>query len=305
MRVLISCHNNRVVLALARVSIPVLCALLIACAPPPREDQDTRYELRGKIVSVDKNQRQVVLDHEEIPGFMGAMTMPFKLKSDWAFDQLGAGDRLQATLVVTDSGFWLEEPIITKGMPTDSASKAPSSGNEPRAGDEVPDFSLINQDGKTIHLSQYRGRALAVTFIYTRCPLSDYCPLMSANFAEISRALQQNGDLFSKTHLLSVSIDPTNDTPQVLRSYGAAHTEKYLDEKFQQWEFATGAPEELKRMAQFFGFSFYEEKDQIIHSLRTAVIAPDGRIFKIYRGNEWKTTDVLRDLQILANTLPS
>jgi len=294
--------------ALARVSIPALCSLLIACAPPPREDQGTRYELRGKIVSVDKNQRQVVVDHEEIPGFMAAMTMPFKLKSDWAFDQLSAGDRLQATLVVADSGFWLEEPIITKGMPTDSASGASSSGNEPRAGDEVPDFSLINQDGKTIHLSQYRGRALAVTFIYTRCPLSDYCPLMSANFAEISRALQQAGVAnlgTAQTHLLSVTIDPAHDTPQVLRSYGAAHTEKYLDEKFQQWEFATGAPEEIKRMAQFFGLSFYEEKDQIIHSLRTAVIAPDGRIFKIYRGNEWKTTDVLRDLQILANMLPS
>jgi protein SCO1/2 len=122
---------------------------------------------------------------------------------------------------------------------------------------------------------------------------------MSANFAEINRELEKDPALASKTHLLSITLDPAYDTPKVLRSYGAAHTEKYSEETFRQWEFATGDPEEIKRAAQFFGLAYYAEKDQIIHSLRTAIVTSDGRLFKLYRGNDWKPSEALRDLKSL------
>ena len=256
-----------------------------------------RYELRGKVISVDKAKREVVVEHEAVTDLMEAMTMPFVLKDKDALEVVGAGDRIQATLVVANRGSWLENPIITKGDAAGSAQTGASS--EPQAGAEVPDFSLVNQDNRPVRLSSYRGRALLLTFIYTRCPLPDYCTLMSTNFAQLDRELQKEPELYRKTHLLSVTLDPAYDTPKVLRSYGAAHTERYSEERFDHWEFATGKPEEIKRLAEFFGLSYYEEKDQIIHALRTAIISPEGRVYKIYRGNEWKPEELLGDLRSL------
>lgn len=287
--------------ALALIFASLACILLLsACGGGDAEADDPsaqRYELRGKVVSVDKSKREVVIDHEAVEGFMEAMTMPFVLKDRDALEVIGAGDRIQATLVVANRGSWLENPIITKGGAAGSAASDASS--EPQTGAEVPDFSLVNQDNRPFRLSSYRGRALLLTFIYTRCPLPDYCTLMSTNFAQAERELQKEPELYRKTRLLSVTLDPAYDTPKVLRSYGAAHTERYSEERFDHWEFATGQPEEIKRLAEFFGLSYYTEKDQIIHGLRTAIISPEGRIYKIYRGNDWKPEQLLRDLRSL------
>jgi protein SCO1/2 len=111
--------------------------------------------------------------------------------------------------------------------------------------------------------------------------------------------------LQERTHLMSITFDPDYDTPKVLRSYGAAYTGEYTQEKFTHWEFATGTPEEIKRIAQYFGLTYYEDKEkkqQIIHSLRTALIAPDGKVYKIYADNDWKPNDVLREVQQLLGT---
>ncbi|HEX8473618.1 MAG TPA: SCO family protein [Pyrinomonadaceae bacterium] len=282
------------------VALTLLCVLSVACQTTPRDENAKRYELKGKVVSVDKSRQEVEIDHEEIPGLMEAMSMSFSLKEPDALEVMSAGDRIQATLVVTDGRYWLENPVVTKAPAKDANSSALNT-LEPQTGTEVPDFSLINQDGKSIRLQQYRDRALVLTFIYTRCPLPDYCTLMSTNFAEINRTLQKDMALGAKTHLLSVSIDPERDTPKVLKSYGAAHTENYNAERFERWEFATGKPAEIKRMAQFFGLSYNAEKDEIVHSLRTAIIAPGGRLHKIYRGNEWKPSEVVAELRKLAD----
>jgi protein SCO1 len=261
-----------------------------------------RYDLKGKVVSVDKAEKRISIEHEEIPGYMDAMTMPFALRKNdyWTLDVLKSGDKVTASLVVDSGLSWIENIVITQestGAPVSSEkSEAPP---EARAGDEVPNFSLINQDGKQIRLAQYRGRALLLTFIYTRCPLPDYCPLMSNNFAAIERELKKNQSLYERTHLLSISFDTAYDTPKVLKSYGGAYTENYTSEKFTHWEFATGTPEEIREIASFFGLSFYKESNQIIHGLRTAIITPDGKVYKVYRGNEWKTEEALRDLQAL------
>jgi protein SCO1/2 len=130
---------------------------------------------------------------------------------------------------------------------------------------------------------------------------------MSNNFAEIEKELQNHPELLEKTHLLSISFDPEYDTPKVLRSYGAAFTGKYIDETFAHWEFASGSADEVKGIAQYFGLRYYKDSqsgaDQVVHSLRTAVIGPDGKIVKMYRGNEWKPDEVLAVLKTTsANT---
>ena len=280
-----------------------LCAAFVtmSCARNAPSAAAKRYELRGTIVSFNKDQRQVIISHEDVPGLMEGMTMPFTLKEPSAYDVMRAGDAIQATLVVDGERTQIENPVISHAEP-DAATPAASQSqpNEPQPGAEVPDFALTDQGGAKVTLRDYRGRALALTFIYTRCPLPDYCVLMSNNFAEINRALAREPELAAKSRLLSVSIDPAYDTPKVLRSYGAAHTENYTAEKFERWRFATGDPGEVRRVANFFGLVYDREGDQIVHSLRTAVVAPDGRLYKIYRGNEWKPEEVLNDFRQLA-----
>ncbi|HEX8178477.1 MAG TPA: SCO family protein [Pyrinomonadaceae bacterium] len=250
-------------------------------------------------MSFDKGQRQVVISHEDVPGLMAGMTMGFTLKDETAYEVMRPGDRIQATLVVAGERSWLEDPAITQATPAAGSTLAPAATAEPQPGAPVPDFALTNQDGQPINLQHYHGRALVVTFIYTRCPLPDFCTRMSTNFAALNRAIQADAELQPFAHLLSITLDPAFDTPKVLRSYGAAHTENFAQEKFEHWELATGRPEEIKQLAQFFGLTYMQESDQIIHSLRTALVSPEGKLVKVYRGNEWQPADVLRDLHLL------
>jgi protein SCO1/2 len=281
----------------------LLCAALIFpnCSRDSPGAGAKRYVLRGTVVSFNKDQREVVIAHEDVPGLMEGMTMPFTLKEPSAYDVMRPGDKIQATLVVDAERTVIENPVISHAEP-DAAAPPPSQSqpSEPQLGGEAPDFALTNQDGKKITLRDYRGRALALTFIYTRCPLPDYCVLMSNNFAEIDRALARDPDLAAKSRLLSISIDPAYDTPKVLRSYGAAHTGNYSEERFVRWQFATGDPAEVRRAANYFGLIYAPDGDQIVHSLRTAVVAPDGKLYKLYRGNEWKPEDVLNDFRQLS-----
>lgn len=242
------------------------------------------------------------IDHEEIAGYMDAMTMEFEIKRASDLEMIKPGSQITGTLVVSDTTSWVEITTSADGVsPLSPTSEVPG---EAKPGDEIPDFSLINQDGKRINLKQYRGRALALTFIYTRCPDAKQCPLMSTNFAAIDQELQKQPDAYRKTHLLSITFDPDYDTPKVLRSYGAGHTGRYAAETFEHWEFATGSKEEIKAIAQHFGVRYFQDaesgQDKLVHSLRTAVIGPDGKLIKLYRGNDWKPSDVSNDLRAAA-----
>jgi len=283
-----------------------LCVLLIACLafpackekPPQASAGAQRYEIKGKVVSADKAGQKVTIAHEEIAGYMEAMTMPFTLLDDWVYPELAPGAQIQATLVVDTGRSWLENPVITR-IADPSLARSEETGIEPSAGTETPDFTLVNQDGRKISLKQYRGQTLVLTFIYTRCPLPDYCPLMTQNFAAIHREVLKNAALKDKTHLLAISVDPDFDKPKVLREYGARYIGSNNADAFKQWEFASGTAEEVKRVAQFFGLNYWPEKDQIIHGLRTAIITPEGKVAKVYRGNDWKPEQVLKYLEKL------
>ncbi len=272
-----------------------------------RSPTEKRYDLKGKVVLVEKDNHLMTVAHEDIKDYMPGMTMPFAVgeESLWVFEsphEVAPGDQITATLIVDGAKSWLEDIVITKES-SETTSTTTLESLKPNPGDEVPDYRLINQDGKAIRVHDYKGKALLLTFIYTRCQDPGQCTLMSSNFATIDQELQKQPELYQKTHLLSISFDSDYDTPKVLRSYGAAYTGKYSDENFAHWEFASGSADEVKGIAQFFGMRYYQDssggKEQVIHSLRTAVIAPDGKIVKVYRGNEWKPEEVLKELQIL------
>ena len=276
-----------------------LLCLFVAClgfaASCRRSGSEKRFDLKGKVLVVEPDKRLVTVSHDDIKGYMPAMTMPFTVPSESDLKILAPDDQITATLVVDGSQAWLEDLIITR------QSANPSSAMPgvvmAKEGDEVPNFTLRNQDNREIRINNYRGKTLLLTFIYTRCPVPEYCTLMSDNFAQIERALGQDPQIYEKTHLLSISIDPAYDTPEVLRSYGAAHTERYEKETFAHWEFAGGTSEQVKDIAQFFGLTYFPDKDQIIHALRTVIVKPDGRVAKIYSGNDWKPEEIVEEMK--------
>jgi len=165
----------------------------------------------------------------------------------------------------------------------------------------VPDFRLLNQSGRTIHLAQFKGRVLLLTFIYTRCPLGDFCPRMSRNFAEIDKALAADPALYAKTHLLSISFDPKFDTPAVLKSYGGAYTGLYTKERFAHWDFAAPPADELAALTQFFNVGVTPGEGQsLTHSLSTVLIGKDGKVAAWYPTNEWTPAEVLTAIKTAA-----
>ncbi len=255
-----------------------------------------QYAVKGVIVSTDAAHASVTVDTQQIPGFMEAMTMPYKVKDANVLQDLHPGDHMNATLLVSDSATLLDQIVITSQAQPDY--KPPAQYHVPAPGDAVPDFRFINQNGRQISLRQFRGKALLSPFIYTRCPLSDYCPRMSRNFAEIDKALRADKDLYAGTHLLSLSFDPVYDTPAVLRSYGEAYTGNYTRERFEHWDFAAPPRQELPKVLEYFDVGATPgDNHTITHSLSTAVVAPDGTIAQWYPTNDWTPAEVLAALK--------
>jgi protein SCO1 len=269
----------------------MLAILWCGCGPSKPASTTQRYRLTGKIVTIDRPDSSMVVDGDAIPGFMGAMAMAYKVKTAGELDSLSPGDTISADVVVQGADYWLEGVRVTQRA---SAPATPASILRlPSSGDEVPDFALTNQNSRPISFKQYRGKALLVTFIYTRCPFPDYCPRISSQFAEVNRQLEADATLKAKTHLLSISFDPANDTPKVLWAYGLTWAGKQPG-FFDHWEFAVPPAGELPAMANFFGFTYSQDGGVISHSLSTAVIGPDGKIFSWYHGSDWQASDLVK-----------
>jgi protein SCO1 len=279
----------------------LLLQLLLSGCGHRESTPEKRFDFTGRVVSVDRKDGVATIAHEEIPGYMSAMTMPFKVKEEWALKVLAPGQRIRGTLVVRGLDSWLEGLTITQS-PSPADVGAAEGSNDPKAGVEVPDFPLVNQDGKRVHLRGYGGRYLLLTFIYTRCPLPDYCPRMSTYFSEILQAVEKDPAMSERVHLMSVSFDPEFDRPNVLRDYGRAWLGSRGEAGFRAWEFATGTEEEVRQITQFFGLSYWRETGQIIHSLRTALVGPDGKLVELYRGNEWKPSELVARVRALVKS---
>jgi protein SCO1 len=247
------------------------------------------------VLAVNKDQKTLTIAHKEIPGLMGAMTMDYSVNDGWVMRAARPGDHITASLVMDPDGAYLENVVLTStGAPIDPST---SSLHEPAPGDTPPDFTFMNQDGKQEKLSELRGKPLLLTFIYTRCPLPDYCIRMSDNFGLIARELKQNDPaVYGNLQMLSVSIDPEFDTPPVLKNYGKSFAGN-VDPKFEHWQFGSATPKDTRAFANFFGLVYDNEGGQIVHSLRTALIDRSGKIAAVYNGNDWRPDDVIRDLK--------
>ena len=260
------------------------------------------FPIQGKIVSVDAAKGSILLDHQAVPGFMDAMTMTYKLKNPSIVSELHPGDRITAKLLVRKVGDDYEDPELDEIVVTAQAKpdyKPTVDYHVPTAGDAVPDFKLVNENGRAIHLGQFKGRALLLTFIYTRCPLPDYCPRMNRNFAEIDKALQADPVLGAKTHLLSISFDPKDDTPEVLKGYAQAYAG--VGAKFDRWEFAVPPAGELTALLEFFDVGVTPgEGGTLTHSLSTVLIGKDGKVAAWYPTNEWTAAEVLAAMKSAA-----
>lgn len=265
-----------------------------------------RYELRGKVISVDRAGKKAEIDHEAIPGFMPRMTMTFPVREDWVWEDLRPGVDIRAELVVDNSAdepYWLEKiGIIALPNPNDPI-REPKQPEQ--IGKQVPDIRLTNQDGKRFSLRDFRGRTLALTFIYRECPLADFCIKMSRNFSDLAVQLNTDPELRDKVRLLSISFDPERDTPAKLREYGIGYMGNPEKPDFTVWQLAVGSEKEVRAVADFFGLKYeIDEQDaaQFNHSLVTAVVAPDGKVARILPGNRWSPEDLLREIRSAGNS---
>jgi protein SCO1/2 len=257
------------------------------------------YKLRGKVVTSNPATGEVTLNHEAIPGFMDAMTMPYKLKDPSILSELRPGDVITSDVLVSqdaDAGVLLDHiVVVAQGKPD---YRPAVIYHVPAKGDAVPDFKLRNQDGRVIHLNQFRGKDLLITFIYTRCPLPDFCPLVTRNFAVIDKQLAADPTLKGKAHLLCVSFDPEHDTPDRLKAYGEQYIGSEAKTAFAHWDFAVPEKPALAEMAKFFDVGMSDAADgTITHTLSTTLIGSDGKVLKFYPGNEWTPEQVVADVK--------
>jgi len=246
------------------------------------------------VVAVDPALHQLTIAHQDVPGLMKGMTMPFLVSQQdaWVFRAITPGDEVHATLVLSDHAE-LQDISFTKGAGAAGDSTSPL--HIPQPGDEVPDITLVNQNGQHIDLKQFRGKPLLLTFIYTRCPFPDYCLRMSSNFAQVLQRLQQNPTALADAQLLSISIDPEHDKPALLHEYGERYV-GHVDPKFQHWQFASGSQDQVRKAADFFGLAYNSKDGQIVHGLSTVLVGKDGKVLKVYSGNAWKPDDVAADV---------
>ena len=275
----------------------LIVGLVIAGAGCDGAPDARTYPLKGQILAVRAETRELLVQHEDIPGFMPAMTMPYAVKDAALLQGRAAGDLITATLVVEPNLAYLS--AITKTgsapIPEGSATTIPAAAGIEllKPGDAVPATALLDANGQPIAITDFAGSAMAITFIYTRCPLPQYCPLMDRRFAEAQALIAKDPALRGKARLLSVSFDPTFDRAAVLRGHAAT-----LQADPRVWTFATADEATVDRFAARFGVNVIREKDgTITHNLRTAVIDPSGRVAALLDNNAWAAEDLVRELK--------
>jgi protein SCO1/2 len=274
-----------------------IVGLLVTGAGCAREPASRSYQLTGQVLAVRAQSNEILVKHDDIRGFMPAMTMPYTVRDPASLKDRVPGDLINATLVVEVNAAYLRNISKTGSapIPDDARETIPAAAGIEflRPGDVVPDVALVNQDDAPISLKDFAGTATAITFIYTRCPLPQYCPLMDRRFAEVQQLAAGDPALAGKVRLLSVSFDPEFDRAAVLRRHAAM-----LKADPRVWTFATAEETIVDRFAARFGVNVIREKDgTITHSLRTAVIGSSGRVTAIFDNNAWTADELVRELK--------
>ena len=278
-------------------SASLVVATLLAAVSCSRAPEALRYQLVGQVLAVRPETSEILVRHEDIKGFMPAMTMPYRVKDAALLKDRAAGDLITATLTVEPELAWLS--AITKTgtapLPEDAPTKIPAAAGVQllKPGDVVPATPLVDQEDTPLALPDWRGSAMVITFIYTRGPLPQFCPLMDRRFAEIQAMAAADPALKGKVRLLSISFDPATDRAAVLRAHA---TKAGADPAV--WRFATAEESVVDRLAATFGVNVIREKDgTITHNLRTAVVDANGRIVSVHDSNAWSAASIVDELK--------
>jgi protein SCO1/2 len=276
----------------------ILLALLIYCAGDLWAAQ--RYAVSGMILKIDRPHRSFVASCKEIPGYMEAMAMPIPVHDAKLLDGLQPGTMVDFTLVVTGDDAYAEDvkvhhfqsterdPFQARGLQLlENFGRKDAAARELGVGEPVPDFTLTDQTGRRISLSQFAGKVVAAAFVYTSCPLPNYCFRLSNNLGRLQKrfAERMGRDLV----LLSVTMDPARDTPAVLAKYATT-----WKADANSWHFLTGPEADVSAVCHRFGVNFWPDEGALTHSLHTVVIDRQGRLAANFEGNEF-TAEQLGD----------
>lgn len=280
----------------------ILALLLLAglggCDRAPVGGETRQYEVRGIVRAPISEEGAISVEHEDIAGLMPSMTMPFKLQDVAEAADLQPGDAVAFTLILGNESSHIagvrkiDPASVRLPQPEPRSAGADAPVKRVKEGDMWPVFELVDQTGRELGSGDFAGMLTLVDFIFTRCAVPNYCPLMTENFSQIESALSADSEK-DRVRLLSVSFDPV-DTPDVLTQYAEA--------KGAGWTFATGKPEEIDRLTRAFGVRVEEEGGTLNHGLCTALIGPDGRILQIWRGNQWKPQEVVESIRAALQT---
>lgn len=313
-------HNLR---NLAAVLLLAFAFALAACRPQPAAPADPTsvpantktnfYFVKGVIKELKPDGRTAIIEHEAIPNYMEAMTMPLRVKNTNELAKLQPGDQVFFRMVVTDFEGWIDQVSKTGTAPVSAGTNTTTTATKPKGafrrvrdvlplniGDAVPDYPLTNHLGQAISLGQFKGQALALTFIFTRCPFPEFCPRMNNNFQATAKKLAALPNAPTNWHLLSLTFDVEFDTPSVLKGYAARYQADPA-----HWSFATGAQIEIDALTEQFGLGFAREGTIFNHNLRTVVIDAAGRVQSVLIGNEWKPEELIAELVKAAKIAPA
>lgn len=245
---------------------------------------DTReFAVKGVVKKVEPENGRVIVAHEAIPGFMDAMTMPFRVKDPAAMASIQTGDSISFKLCVTADQSWIDNvvkipalsagPTVTNRTATEMSR--PETASRPRH--PLLNYAFTNELGQPVRLGDFRGEVLAMTFFFSRCPIPDYCPRLSKNFEEASRKLRDMPGGPTNYHFLSVTFDPEFDTPARLKAY--AETFGY---DANHWSFLTGPSNKVAELAQGSGMKYQRDGVFFNHDLRTLIIDGRGRLRMVF-----------------------
>jgi len=293
------------------VTTPPSAPLPAPPVPPAPSTNLQTFFVRGVVKEFKPDGRTVVIDHEEIPNYMAKMVMPFKVKDTNQLAGLATNDQVHFRFNVAEFESWIDQVTKTGTAPAPVADPNRKNFRLVREvevlkeGDALPAYTFTDQRGQPFRTADFKGRALALTFIFTRCPVPDFCPRMSLRFAQTDKQLRALADGPTNYHLLSLSFDVDHDTPPVLQNYAnivkAQHGADLV-----RWTFATGKLIDIDDITERFGLVFPRDPEKPVfnHNLRTVLIDPAGKVQKIFIGNDWKADELVTEMVKVAKVKP-
>jgi len=298
---------KRITLLVALAAVAFVCGCQPTSTNKTNSNAAPVYSGRGIVLQLSPDRHTATIRHEQIPGYMAAMTMDFTVRDTNELHQISPNDEITFDLVVQTNSSWIEHiqfqshHIGGSDLTNDTyVFHVPT--DELKNGDPLPDGELVSEDGSPVKLSNFRGRALAFTFFFTSCPLPDYCPRMNRNFTETRQLLDAETNTAGRWELLSISFDSGFDKPEILAGYATF----YRGQDTNHWLFCTAPTNTLAVLAPSLGLMVIRDTNGIMHNLRTVVVDPQGRIFRQFDGNRWtprELADAILTAARQANTI--